>query len=192
MESRFLIVSASRENMRALRSIVGSSLAGCVTEALSGAQARRLMAEQEFANVVIDTPLADEPGGELALHAEEHCSGGVILFAKREIAVELEKRSASRGIVVIPKPVERDALRVALRALEIMRAKLSQAEEENRRLRARLVDEKTVARAKCLLIERDKLSEAEAHRYIEKKAMDSRCSKREVAENVITEREPPE
>lgn len=192
MESRFLIVSALRENMRALRSIVGSSLAGCVTEALSGAHARRLMGEQEFANVVIDTPLSDEPGGELALYAESHCRGGVILFAKREIAQELEKRSASRGVVIIPKPVERESLRVALRALEIMRAKLSQADEENRRLRARLADEKLVSRAKCLLIERDGMTEAEAHRYIEKKAMDSRSSKREVAEDVIAEREPPE
>ncbi|WP_418505364.1 hypothetical protein, partial [Cloacibacillus evryensis] len=66
MGSRFLVVSALKENIRALRSIEGGALAGWVTEALSGAQARRLMGERLFVNVVIDTPLPDEAGAELA------------------------------------------------------------------------------------------------------------------------------
>ena len=51
MGSRFLVVSALKENIRALRSIEGCALAGCVTEALSGAQARRLMGERLFVNL---------------------------------------------------------------------------------------------------------------------------------------------
>lgn len=183
MGNGFLIVSASRGNIRALRSI--ASAAGGAAEALSGAQARRLLAEREFADVVIDTPLPDEPGAELALYAERRCSGGVIIFAKREIAYELEKAAAARGVIVVPKPVDRDALRVSLRALEIMRGKLALAEEENRRLRERLENERIVCRAKCFLIRRFGFDESEAHRYIEKTAMDSRCSRREIAEDIV-------
>ncbi len=185
MPGRFLIVSASSENMRMLRSIEGSALSGCVTEAFSGAQARGLMAERAFVNVVIDSPLPDEAGAALALYAESMCSGGVILFARRDIARELERQSAARGIIIIPKPADREALRLALHALEIMRAKLAKAEEENRRLRASLDDEKAVCRAKCLLVERRGLSEAAAHRYIEKQAMDCRMLKRDVAEEIV-------
>ncbi len=185
MGSRFLIVSALKENIRALRSIEGCALAGCVTEALSGSQARRLMGERLFVNVVIDTPLPDEAGAELALYAASKCSGGVILFAKKALAREIEERSAGRGIIVIPKPIDREALRLSLRALEIMRGKVSLAEEENRRLRTRLEDERLICRAKCLLIKRYDLGEAGAHRYIEKRAMDSRRSKREIADEII-------
>ena len=39
--------------------------------------------------------------------------------------------------------------------------------------------------AKWLLIEKQNMSEAEAHRYIEKEAMDTRRSKRDVACNII-------
>ena len=42
-----------------------------------------------------------------------------------------------------------------------------------------------VNRAKWLLISELKMTESDAHRYIEKQAMDLRISKREVAENVI-------
>ena len=42
-----------------------------------------------------------------------------------------------------------------------------------------------VNRAKWLLIECLRMTEAEAHRYIEKQAMDLRISKREAAENII-------
>ena len=44
---------------------------------------------------------------------------------------------------------------------------------------------KVVARAKCALMQSLKMTEAEAHRYIEKQAMDLRLSKREVAENIL-------
>ena len=181
MGSRFLVVSALKENIRALRSIEGCALAGCVTEAFSGAQARRLMGERLFVNVVIDTPLPDEAGAELALYAASKCSGGVVLFAKKALAAELEAGSAGRGIIVIPKPIDREALQ----ALEIMRGKISLVEEENRRLRTRLDEEKLVCRAKCLLIKRYDIGEAGAHRYIEKRAMDSRRSKRDVADEII-------
>ena len=42
-----------------------------------------------------------------------------------------------------------------------------------------------INRAKRLLIDRLKMSEAQAHRYIEKTAMDSCVKKREIAENII-------
>ena len=40
-------------------------------------------------------------------------------------------------------------------------------------------------RAKCVLIEYLKMTESEAHRFIEKQAMDMRITKREVAERIL-------
>ena len=42
-----------------------------------------------------------------------------------------------------------------------------------------------VNRAKWLLIEQLKMTESDAHRYIEKQAMDRCVSRREIAQNII-------
>ena len=46
-------------------------------------------------------------------------------------------------------------------------------------------DIRLVNRAKLLLIEQLKMSESEAHRYIEKRAMDTCVKRRKVAEDII-------
>lgn len=65
--------------------------------------------------------------------------------------------------------------------------RIAQLEEENRRLREKLSAEKTVGRAKCLLVERRSFTEAQAHRYIEKMAMNRQETRRSVAERIIKE-----
>ena len=42
-----------------------------------------------------------------------------------------------------------------------------------------------VNRAKWILIQHLKMNESDAHRYIEKRAMDTCVSRREIAENII-------
>ena len=47
-----------------------------------------------------------------------------------------------------------------------------------------------INRAKCCLIEYLKMTEPQAHRYIEKQAMDLRQTKREIAESILKTYEP--
>ena len=57
--------------------------------------------------------------------------------------------------------------------------------EETTKLKGKLKELKLVDRAKWILIDQLKMSETQAHKYIEKQAMD-RCVKREeIAENII-------
>ena len=49
----------------------------------------------------------------------------------------------------------------------------------------KMLEIRTVNRAKWLLIDQFKMTESDAHRYIEKQAMDACISRREVAENII-------
>ena len=58
-------------------------------------------------------------------------------------------------------------------------------ETTNRSLQEKLAAIRTVNHAKWLLIDRLHLSEQEAHRLIEKRAMDERISSREAAECII-------
>ena len=57
--------------------------------------------------------------------------------------------------------------------------------EENRRLREKIEELRIVERAKCVLIEHLSFSEEQAHRYIEKQAMDRRMTRRSVAEGIL-------
>ena len=57
--------------------------------------------------------------------------------------------------------------------------------DENIRLKARIEELRLIDRAKCTLISVLNISEQEAHRAIEKQAMDMRLTKKQVAENIL-------
>ena len=59
--------------------------------------------------------------------------------------------------------------------------------QENDKLRDKIAQIRLVDRAKCYLIEHKGMSEAEAHRMIEKTAMDTRRDRAEVAAEILEE-----
>ena len=63
--------------------------------------------------------------------------------------------------------------------------KYDQLKAENDRLLQKIEDIRLVDRAKCLLVQHLAMSEADAHRYIEKQAMDSRVPRVRVAEDIL-------
>jgi len=63
--------------------------------------------------------------------------------------------------------------------------RLQEVQKENRELKQKIEDIRIIDRAKCVLISRLNLSEEEAHRAIEKQAMDMRISKRTIAEDIL-------
>jgi len=66
-----------------------------------------------------------------------------------------------------------------------MNTRISRYATEHDRLQQKIDGEKEINRAKLLLMSRLQMSEAEAHRYIEKTAMDTSVKLREVAYNII-------
>ena len=58
-------------------------------------------------------------------------------------------------------------------------------EKKNASVDEKIEEIRIVNRAKCLLIEQLKMTESEAHRYIEKQAMDRCVTRRVIAENII-------
>ena len=63
--------------------------------------------------------------------------------------------------------------------------RIKRIQTENIQLKQKIEDIRVIDRAKCLLISYLNLSEQEAHRFIEKQAMDLRSSKRAIAEGVL-------
>ena len=134
--------------------------------------------------MVINTPLTDEFGHELAAHASAGGAGGIML-CKAEHAEQLGAALEREGVFVMSKPLVRPLFMQALHLVEMTQARMYELIVERDKLRRQLEDLRAVSRAKCLLIERLGWTEEKAHRHIEKQAMDLRISKREVAEEIL-------
>ena len=69
--------------------------------------------------------------------------------------------------------------------LRATRERLRRMEQRAATVEEKMEEIRIVGRAKLLLIEKLKMTEPDAHRYIEKTAMDRCISKRAVAESII-------
>jgi AmiR/NasT family two-component response regulator len=72
-----------------------------------------------------------------------------------------------------------------LRLPDAARRQLKALQEQNSELLRRIDDLRVINRAKLILVSHLGMTENAAHKYIEKRAMDSRLSKREVAEGIL-------
>ena len=149
-----------------------------------------MLVDGMFDLVLVNTPLPDEFGHELAQTVTHDTMAGVILFAKAEIADSVAEKVEDDGVFVIPKPISRVLLTQALRMTRAAHQRLTGLQSENRRLQQRIEDIRAVDRAKCLLIECCAMSEPEAHAYIEQQAMKQRRAERQIAEAIINGETP--
>ena len=116
----------------------------------------------------------------IALEAAEHSYTAVLVVAKGD-ASALNEPCARAGVMVCTM----ERLSAVLPCFLACCARLRDLCTETVSLKRKLDDTRIVTRAKLLLMSRLKMSEAEAHRYIEKSAMDTGSKRREVAESII-------
>ena len=155
-----------------------------VLRASDAGEVRRMLLDSPVDIVIINTPLSDDFGVELALDLAEGATG-VLLLVKNELYDQVCDKVEDSGVLTLGKPMTRQGFYSAVKLLTAMTARLSQMEKVNRTLQEKMADIRVVNRAKWLLIEHHHMKEQDAHYFIEKQAMDTRLSRREVAENII-------
>lgn len=182
-----LLVTATKKSADALVDLVIQSGRRPERVLIAGScsEARRRMIDESVDLIIINTPLGDEFGHEFASFACQSTSAGVLMLVKAENADAVASRVERDGVFIIKKPISRDVFYQALQLLNASKIRLYELRKENRRLRQRLEDNNLINRAKCLLIAEKHMSEPEAHSYIEKRAMNERLPKRDVAEEII-------
>ena len=181
-----LIVSSSSQASTLLSDLLKSAPSGGrQVVAASGGEARRMFSEIDVSLVIVNCPLSDEFGHELALEAVHKTTAGVILIVKNEISDEVSARVETDGVLVVPKPVGRAFFYQSVKLAEAARRRLLGLRQENTRLQDKIEEIRLVDRAKCALIQYLGMTEPQAHRYIEKQAMDLRTTRREVAQSVL-------
>ena len=181
---RVLIVSASERSQQAFAELFSQSSPPSLTMVSSGSAARRLLMENEYDLLLINTPLRDEFGQELAIRAARS-GAGVLLVVKAELEEEIAAQVEDYGVFVLTRPLARATFYQSIKLLHAAQKRIDRLLEENRRLREKIEELRIVERAKYVLIEHLGFSEEQAHRYIEKQAMDRRMTRRGIAEGIL-------
>jgi len=180
-----LIVSGSGRTAGAVASMLEPSEFAPVSVVNSGAEARRELVSAGYDIVMISAPLPDEFGDELAMDTAARGASAVLLIVRDDIAEEVGFRVEEYGVVTLAKPVSPAQFRQSLKMCAAFARRIRRYEDENEKLRVKIDDIKLIERAKWALRTTLGMSEEQAHRYIEKQAMDRRASKREVAEAIL-------
>lgn len=181
---RVLVVGSGDKIFDFIAELLPHSSYDPIYRAGDAGEVRRMLLDTPVDLVIINTPLPDDFGVELALDLAENPMG-VLLLVKNEVYDQVCYKVEDSGVLTLAKPMTRQSFYGAVKLLTAMSARLSKMEKQNRTLQEKMADIRVVNRAKWLLIEHHHMKEEDAHYFIEKQAMDTRMSRREVAENII-------
>ena len=180
-----LIVSATDSFTSAFADLFPESRYHPVITVTSVSAAKRILNEKAFDFVIINAPLPDDTGTRFAI---DTCTAGetaVLLLVKSDLHAGIHDKVAEYGVFTLPKPTSRQTMIHALNWLESARERLRQFEKKTITIEEKMAEIRLVNRAKWLLISELHMNEPDAHRYIEKQAMDRCTSKKYIAEEII-------
>ena len=156
-----------------------------VGEASDGEAAIDLAREHRPGLVIMDIKMPGLDGLSAAERiVEDQVSAVLVLTAFSQ--KDLVRRAAEAGAMgYLVKPFQKSDLLPAIEVALARQAQLIALKEESGALADQLETRKLVDRAKGRLMDERQMSEAEAFRTIQKKAMDERRPMRDVAEDVL-------
>jgi response regulator NasT len=156
-----------------------------VGEAADGEAALRLARERDPDLVIMDIKMPGMDGLTAAEHIVEQDLAAVLILTAFS-GKDLVRRAAEAGAMgYLVKPFQKSDLLPAIELALARYQELAAVKKESASLVDRLETRKVVDKAKGRLMDSDGLSEAEAFRTIQKRAMDERRSMREVAQGIL-------
>lgn len=180
-----LIVSATDSFTSAFTNLLPEARYNPVYNVTSISIAKRVLAEKTFDFVIINAPLPDDPGTCFAIDICTNKQSVVLLLVKSDIQPDIHDKVAEYGVFTLPKPISKATIIYALNWLESARERLRQFEKKSISIEDKMTEIRLVNKAKWLLISQLHMSEPDAHRYLEKQAMDRCTSKKNIAEEII-------
>ncbi len=157
-----------------------------VYTAASGVEGRNLAQEYDCNVILLYSPLEGSLGDELSVQLSRLSAASVVVITPEKVADQMREKLAGKGILLASTPLRKHEFFSTLTAGVVLSERTKGLQQENERLREKLSAQKTLEQAKLLLVECLKLSEDQAHKYIEREAMELRQSKIEVARRIIS------
>lgn len=182
---RALLVSGSEAQTQRISALLTRARIVPFDHAGSARQALEQFDAGGIDGVLIAEPVAGSSGQELALQLKKrHCMAVLLLAAPEhtDAAAALLEQS---GVLVLPSDAPESLIVQTIRLLAAVRIQLEQMQHKTEKLEAKVADIRIINRAKLLLVQHLQMTETEAHKYIEKQAMDTSMRRRTIAENII-------
>lgn len=186
-----LVVSASEKLNASLRALLPEKDYDPVHMAGSVSEAQRMVAERPYDLILINAPLPDDFGRKFAVDV---CAAGgcvALLLVKTELYGETYAQVMPYGVLTMRKPTTASLLTQSLDYMRAARERLRRLEKKAVSLEDKMAEIRVVNRAKWALIASG-MTEAEAHRHIEKQAMDHCVTRRVIAEAILQKEKPHE
>lgn len=103
--------------------------------------------------MVINAPLQDEFGHDLALSLTQSTDSGILMLVKSDLADAVSARVEDYGVFVIPRPVGRQLFFQTVKLVNASRKRILGLRKENGRLQEKIEEMRLVDRAKCTLVQ---------------------------------------
>lgn len=180
-----LIVSASSTFNSSITPMLPESQFETVRIETNISAAKRALAERSYDFVIINSPLPDGSGVQFSMEVSGLNTSVALLMVSSDVYAVTYSRVTEYGVYVLPKPVHKTVVSQAIDWMIATRERLKKFEKKTMSIEEKMQEIRIVNRAKWILIEQLKMQEDDAHRYIEKKAMDNCMSKSKIAEEII-------
>ena len=182
---RALLVSSSEAQTQRISALLTRAHIVPFDHAGSARQALEQFDAGGIDGVLIAEPIAGSSGQELALQLKKRHCMAVLLLAAPEHADAAAALLEQSGVLVLPNDAPESLIVQTIRLLTAVRIQLEQMQHKTEKLEAKVADIRIINRAKLLLVQHLQMTETEAHKYIEKQAMDTSMRRRTIAENII-------
>ena len=129
--------------------------------------AKRAVLDQSYDLVLLNAPLPDGQGMDLAAELSAGRQTICLLLLRAQEFKLLQSRAEEQGVFTLEKPTTPRTLETAIHWMFTARQRLRRLEQKNQSLEEKMQEIRVVNRAKWLLIGQLGMTEADAHRYLE-------------------------
>ena len=181
-----LIISSRKSSAEGLSVFMRDTFGCRIRTADTAQQAREIISvNRSWELVMINMPLGDESGLELAKYVAEDTAASCVIFVKAEEAEKIMDTADRSSIIVIAKPFSRQTLYQILKAVDTALKRSWSLYEETVRLERKIEEIRLIDKAKFSLMQYRGMTEEEAHTYLEQYAMKNRKKKTIAASELI-------
>ena len=145
-------------------------------------EARRRVSERVYNIILVD--YSDGEGADFAIDASENLST-ILLLTPPALFEEVSYRVEGYGIITISNPFDQFYFYNMIKAAIAVQYKVQVLSSQTTKLKVKMEEIKQVNRAKMLLMQNMNMTEQEAHRFIEKEAMDRSMKRIAIADEII-------
>lgn len=185
-ECGILIVSSFLKFSNSLIPIVQKLSSKKTYCAVSIADAQKILMTHSISALIINAPLSDGFGLEFAVKCAKEKNYAVLMFVPKDLFEQTSQKTSPHGILTLQKPNSQDIVEQSVSLLDATAKKFDVLKNGPCDCSDKMEELKLLTRAKLILISSLGMTEAQAHKFIERRSMEARKTKSAIARNIIT------